>query len=119
MKNWIMLGIVWIVFLGFDIAVCFSKTYELTVPDEFVAYIDKTVDADNNLNAGKEGYPLTANGYLSKVMLAPVMSWKEKLEKEALESPELKDAALKMLSLSPEEQAKLMNILNAAVEANK
>ena len=119
MKNWIMLGIVWAVFLGFDVAVCFSKTYEVTVPDELVVYVDKTVDAENNLNAGKEGYPLTANGYLSKINLTSVISWKEKIQKEALEVPELKDAALKLLSLSPEKQTELLNILNAAVEANQ
>ena len=119
MKKWIMFGIVWAVFIGLDVAVCYSKTYEVTIPDEFVVYVDKTVDADNNLNAGKEGYPLTANGYLSKVMLAPVLSWKDKLEKEALEAPVLKDAALKMLSLPPEKQAELMAVLNATVEANK
>ena len=119
MKKWIMLGIVWAVFIGFDVGVCFSKTYEVTIPDELVTYVDKTVDSENNLNAGKEGYPLTANGYLSKVMLAPVMSWKEKIEKEAIDTPALKDAALKMKSLSPEKQAELMAVLNAAVEANQ
>ena len=119
MKKWIVLGIVWAVFIGFDIGVCFSKTYEVTIPDELTAYIDKTVDIENTVNVGKEGYPINANGYLSKIMIVSAISWKDKIQKEALEVPELKDAALKMLSLSQEKQAELKAILDAAVEANK
>mgnify|MGYP001560790411 CR=1 FL=1 len=122
MKKWIVLGVVWIMFIGFNIALCFAEQEIcVKIPDDLYKALATTVDNTNNEGiANDKDYMLqTVPGYLEKNVHIWVKSYKDDLERKAINTTELKQMALGFQSLSPEKQKELKKILASAVEANK
>lgn len=122
MKKWFILSGLWIAVFVFHSYICYADTQIcINVPEDLYKALVMTVDNTNNAGvASDKDYVLqTVPGYLEKNACVWLKSYKDELERKALDNPDLKQMALKLISLPIEKQKELKLVLDDAVSANK
>lgn len=122
MKKWIVLSGLWIAVFVFHGYVCFADAQIcVNISDDLYKALVITVENENNTGVtNNKDYVLqTAPGYLEKNVCVWLKSYKDELERKALNNPDLREMALKLINLPVEKQKELKQILDNAVASEK